>query len=138
MIPASHNGSGTCMTSGPIDVCKTPTPGGPVPMPYPNIAQNNQCDGGSTAPRVLLINKQSVVVSTNIFISSGDEPGCAGGGVVSNKIKGKCTFKMGSSKVSAQGKKLCRLGSLTGQNGTPDNTVGAQIAPSQTSILIAP
>lgn len=23
----------------PIDVCKTPTPGGPVPIPYPNIAR---------------------------------------------------------------------------------------------------
>ena len=22
----------------PLDVCKTPTPGGPVPVPYPNVS----------------------------------------------------------------------------------------------------
>ena len=138
MIPASTNGGGMCATTGPIDVCKTPTPGGPVPMPYPNIAQNTQVDGSSASKKVKIVNKKCVMVGTNIRMSTGDEPGSAGGGVVSNKIKGKCSFKMGSSKVKVEGKKLCYLGSVTGMNGTPDNTVGAQVAPSQTKVLVSP
>jgi hypothetical protein len=138
MIPASTNGGGTCATSGPIDACKTPTPGGPVPMPYPNIAQNSQVQGSSASKKVKIVNKKCVMVGTKISMSSGDEAGSAGGGVVSNKIKGKCTFKMGSSKVKVEGKKLCHLGSMTGMNGTPDNTVGAQVAPSQTKVLVGP
>ncbi len=107
-------------------------------MPYPNIAQNTQVEGSSASKKVKIVNKKCVMVGTKISMSSGDEPGSAGGGVVSNKMKGKCTFKMGSSKVKVEGKKLCHIGSMTGMNGTPDNTVGAQVAPSQTKVLTAP
>lgn len=138
MMPASTNGGGSCATTGPTDVCKTPTPGGPVPMPYPNLAQNTQVQGSSASSRVKIVNKKSVVVGTNIMMSSGDEPGAAGGGVVSNKIKGKCTFKSGSSKVKVEGKKLCYHCSMTGMNGTPDNTVGVQVAPSQSTVFVMP
>lgn len=138
MMPASTNGGGTCATTGPTDVCKTPTPGGPVPMPYPNLAQNTQVQGSSASKRVKIVNKKSVVVGTNISMSSGDELGSAGGGVVSNKMKGKCTFKSGSSKVKVEGKKLCYHGSMTGMNGTPDNTVGVQVAPSQSKVFVMP
>ncbi|MDH3376278.1 MAG: DUF4150 domain-containing protein [Gammaproteobacteria bacterium] len=137
-MPASTNGGGSCATTGPTDVCKTPTPGGPVPMPYPNLAQNTQVQGSSASKRVKIINKKGVVVGTNISMSAGDEPGSAGGGVVSNKIKGKCTFKTGSSKVKFEGKKACYHGSMTGMNGTPNNTVGAQVAPSQTKVKVMP
>ena len=37
MFPASTNGGGQCAVPGPLDACKTPTPGGPVPLPYPNF-----------------------------------------------------------------------------------------------------
>jgi hypothetical protein len=30
------------------DICKTPSPGGPVPIPYPNIAQQSSLKGGTT------------------------------------------------------------------------------------------
>ena len=80
MMPASTNGGGNCMTTGPTDVCKTPTPGGPVPMPYPNIAQNTQVQGSSASKKVKILNKKCVVVGTNISMSSGDEAGSAGGG----------------------------------------------------------
>ncbi len=36
----SHKGSGGKSIAFP-DVCKTPTPGGPVPIPYPNIAMSS-------------------------------------------------------------------------------------------------
>lgn len=138
MFPASTNGGGTCMTTGPTDVCKTPSPGGPIPIPYPNIAQNAQVNGSTASQKVKIVGKKCVMVGTKISMSTGDEPGSAGGGVVSNRIKGECTFKMGSSKVVVEGKKLCYIGSMTGMNGTPDNTVGAQIAPSQTKVLVMP
>lgn len=32
--------SGGKVVTGP-DVCKTPTPGGPVPIPYPNLSMSN-------------------------------------------------------------------------------------------------
>jgi uncharacterized Zn-binding protein involved in type VI secretion len=136
ILPASTNGGGTCATTGPTDVCKTPSPGGPVPLPYPNFAQNTQVSGSSAAKKVKILNKKAVLVTTFITMSTGDEPGSAGGGVVSNKIKGKCTFKKGSAKVKIEGKKLCHHGSMTGMNGTPDNTVGVQVAPSQTKVLV--
>lgn len=138
MMPVSTNGGGTCATTGPTDVCKTPTPGGPVPMPYPNIAQNAQVDGSTASSKVKVLNKKVVLEGTNISISTGDEPGSAGGGIISNKIKGKCTFKMGSSRVKVEGKAVCYNGSMTGMNGTPDNTIGAQVAPSQTSVFVMP
>ena len=71
MIPASTNGGGTCATAGPIDACKTPTPGGPVPMPYPNIAQNSQVQGSSASKKVKICNKKCVMVGTKITMSSG-------------------------------------------------------------------
>jgi len=107
-------------------------------MPYPNLAQNTQVQGSSASKKVKILNKKTVLVGTKITMSSGDEAGSAGGGVVSNKIKGKCTFKTGSSKVKVEGKKLCYHGSMTGMNGTPDNTVGAQVAPSQTKVMVMP
>ncbi|MBL8972206.1 MAG: DUF4150 domain-containing protein, partial [Myxococcales bacterium] len=30
------------------DVCKTPSPGGPVPLPYPNFASQSSLKGGTT------------------------------------------------------------------------------------------
>src|SRR5437763_13504333 len=114
MFPASTNGDGQCFASP--DVCKTPTPGGPVPTPYPNIAMLTQCDGDSCSDKVKIVNKKAVVKGTEITMSSGDEAGSLGG-VVSNKFKGPAQFKKGSAKVKVEGKELCHLTSAVGQNG---------------------
>ena len=37
--------------SGP-DVCKTPTPGGPVPIPYPNTSKASDTSGGSKKVKI--------------------------------------------------------------------------------------
>jgi hypothetical protein len=42
-------------------------------------------------------------------VSSGDEAGTAGGGVVSGKTKGECEFMMYSFDVKFEGKNVCRL-----------------------------
>ena len=127
------------MTPGPTDACKTPTPGGPVPMPYPNIAMCTQADGGSCSDKVKIDGKKTIVKGSKISMSSGDEPGSAGGGVMSNKIKGECEFKMGSSSVKAEGKEICYVGVMTAHNGAQANMpAGAQIAPSQSKVLVMP
>jgi hypothetical protein len=121
------------------DVCKTPTPGGPVPIPYPNIAMLTQANGGTCSSKVKIAGKKAVTTSTEISMSSGDEAGSAGGGVVSNQIKGCAKFKKGSSKVKVEGKPIVHLTSMTGQNGNNANMpAGAQIAPSQTKVRVMP
>ena len=137
MFPASTKGGGQC-TIFP-DVCKTPAPPAPfVPVPYPNIAMCTQCDGCSE--KVLIGNKQTIVKGSEITVSSGDEGGTAGGGMISSKFKGPGQYKKGSSKVTAEGKAICHLTSMVGQNGGSNANCppGLQVAPSQTDVTVAP
>jgi uncharacterized Zn-binding protein involved in type VI secretion len=132
MVPASCKMSGTCLAVP--DVCKTPSPGGPVPLPYPNTAMAMQASKTST--KVKISGKDAIVEGSEIPMSSGDEAGSIGG-VSSNQIKGKVTFKKGSSKVKAQGKSVCYIGSMTSHNGSSANMpAGAQIAPSQVKVIV--
>lgn len=39
------------------DVCKTPTPGGPIPIPYPNIAKSSDTTKGSRRTKVSALEK---------------------------------------------------------------------------------
>jgi hypothetical protein len=138
MFPASTKEGGQCFAFP--DACKTPTPGGPIPLPYPNIAMGNQADGGSCSSKVKINGQPTIVKGTEITMSSGDEPGSAGGGVVSNKIKGAAQYKKGSSKVKVEGKELCHLTSMTAQNGGSNANIppGVQVAPSQTKVIVMP
>jgi hypothetical protein len=88
------------------DVCKTPSPAGPVPLPYPNNAMSSDTAKGT---KKVKCDGQSVCVEdSNFMISTGDEAGSAGGGVVSNKIKGKAEFVNYSFDVKFEGKKVAR------------------------------
>lgn len=140
IFPASTNGGGSIATTGPVDMCKTPTPGGPVPMPYPNLAQLTQAKGSSCSSKVKIDGKKPIDVSSEVSMSSGDEPGTAGGGVVSNKFKGACDFKSGSAKVKVEGKKIVHLTSQSGHNGGGNDNVpaGVQVAPSQQKVKVMP
>jgi hypothetical protein len=87
------------------DVCKTPTPAGPVPIPYPNIAMSADTAKGSKRVKC---NGQSICLKgSNFRISTGDEPGSAGG-VASSKTKGKAEFINYSFDVKAEGKNVAR------------------------------
>jgi hypothetical protein len=100
-----HQGSNGITQAFP-DVCKTPSPAGPVPIPYPNIAQSSDtADGAST---VLSDGNPTCVKDSNFRMSTGDEAGSAGGGVVSNKIKGKAEFVNFSFDVMFEGKNVAR------------------------------
>src|SRR3954451_7671836 len=98
MPPASTNGNG--QTFAFPDVCKTPSPAGPVPIPYPNTGMLMQVTGEST--KVKIVSQGAVTKKSEMPTSMGDEPGVAGG-VVSNMNMGKVVFKKGSSKVKVEG-----------------------------------
>lgn len=88
------------------DVCKTPSPGGPVPLPYPNIAQSADTAKGTTS--VLVQGNPVCVKDSNFSTSTGDEAGTAGGGVASSKTKGKAEFINYSFDVKFGGKNVAR------------------------------
>ena len=102
-----HKGSGGTSMVFP-DVCKTPTPGGPVPIPYPNIGMSSNTSGGPT--KVKTDGQMPMVKGSKYNMTSGDEAGNAGGGVVSSKFKGEAEFMMYSFDVKLEGKNACRLG----------------------------
>jgi len=87
------------------DVCKTPSPVGPIPIPYPNIAKSSDTDKGTK--KVKCDGQSTCVKDSNFKMSTGDEAGSAGG-VVSSKIKGKAEFILFSFDVKFEGKNVAR------------------------------
>jgi hypothetical protein len=108
-----HKASGGMSTVFP-DVCKTPSPGGPIPIPYPNIGMASNTTGGPTT--VKTDGQMPMVKGSTYMMTSGDEAGTAGGGVVSNTFKGEAEFMMYSFDVKFEGKNVCRLGDPMFQN----------------------
>jgi len=103
-LTAVHQGSNGVSVAFP-DVCKTPSPAGPVPIPYPNVAQSSQALGTEST---VLNGGQALCHKDSYFLpSSGDEAGAAGG-VVSSKIKGKAEFVNFSFNVMIGGKPAVR------------------------------
>lgn len=100
-----HKGSNGVTPCFP-DVCKTPSPGGPIPIPYPNIAKSSDTAAGAST--VKCDGNPTCVKDSNFSMSTGDEAGTAGGGVASNKIKGKAEFVNVSFDVKFEGKGVAR------------------------------
>jgi hypothetical protein len=94
------------VTSAFPDVCKTPSPGGPVPIPYPNVAQSSDTAKGTKT--VSVKGNPVCVKDSNFSTSTGDEAGTAGGGVASSKTKGKAEFVNFSFDVKFEGKNVAR------------------------------
>ena len=103
---ASVSSGHTTVTPGPIDMCKTPTPGGPIPMPYPNVGSSAMMGPGYTT-KTLVMMTPMWTKKGKIALSNGDQPGVALG-VVSNKIMGMCEATMASNDVSAEGGDVVR------------------------------
>jgi hypothetical protein len=135
IFPASTKGGGE--TLGMPDVCLTPAPPSPpVPTPYPNKGSVSQASKTST--KVKIAGKAAVTKKSEIPRSMGDEAG-VNKGVVSGMNMGKITFKKASSKVKIEGDGCVHLTSMTAHNGMNANVpAGAQIAPSQNKVIIAP
>jgi hypothetical protein len=87
------------------DVCKTPSPAGPVPIPYPNVAMSS--DTAQASKQVKCDGNPICLQDSNFSMSSGDEAGSAGG-VASGKIKGKAEFVLYSFDVKVEGKGVAR------------------------------
>ena len=102
VVHKSSNGTTLCFP----DVCKTPTPAGPVPIPYPNIAKSSDTAKGTK--KVKCDGNPVCIKDSNFRMSTGDEAGSAGGGVISNKIKGKAEFVNVSFDVKFEGKGVAR------------------------------
>lgn len=124
-------GTGQYATPGPVDMCKTPTPGGPVPMPYPNLAM---CASMQKAVSKVKVGKKPVAAQgCKIPMSNGDNAGVAGG-VKSNVFMQQVEPKQFSSKVYAKGKKMTFAFAPSAHNGSNSNVPGLQVAPSQVAV----
>jgi hypothetical protein len=134
-MPAGSKAGGTCM--GTPDVCQVPAPPGPpVPTPFPNTAM--VANATKTSAKVLFENKDAVVETSEIPSSNGDQAGSAGG-VVSGTVGQKVVFKLGSSKVMAEGKAVVFHTATTAHNGANANMpAGLHDSPSQAKVLVAP
>lgn len=133
MFPASSKGGGQCLAFP--DVCKVPAPPAPfVPVPFPNISMVMQASG--TASKVKICGKDAVTKSSSVSRSQGDEAGTLFG-MMSQVNMNKTSYRMGASNVKAQGSDMETVLKPTQQNGMNANApAGAQIAPSQTTVLI--
>ena len=122
-----HAGSSGVSTAFP-DVCKTPSPVGPIPIPYPNIAMSSDTANGSSDVKV---DGESIMLKdSNFSTSTGDEAGSAQG-VVSSKIKGKAEYVNYSMDVKVEGKNVPRLGDMMLQNkgGSPNTPPFPEVQP---------
>src|SRR4030095_16651358 len=87
------------------DVCKTPSPAGPVPIPYPNVAKSSDASDTSTTVKA---DGEGIMLKGSSFSSStGDEAGSVGG-VVSNVNRGKAMFVNYSFDVKIEGQNVPR------------------------------
>jgi hypothetical protein len=101
------------------DVCKTPSPAGPIPLPYPNVGRSADTSKG---PKTVTVNgKMPMVKGAQYKASTGDEAG-SDGGVSSGCNKGPSEFATYSFDVTFEGKSVCRLGDSLFHN--KKNTMG--------------
>ena len=115
------------------DVCNTPTPVGPVPIPYPNMST-----GMTRVPpafKVFMGGTPAHNMGTTGTISNGDNAGVALG-VASGMVMGPDRHLMGSFPVLLQGQPATKMTSMTGQNGMSLNVPGASLVPSQVKVLL--
>jgi len=117
------------------DVCLTPTPGGPVPMPYPNTSMSTTALLPTTAMTILVDGTPALNMMSEIPLSNGDEAG-VNMGVVSGMIMGPTSYIMGSETLMLEGIPAVKLTSETGQNGEMMNAEGACLVPSQEIMLV--
>ncbi len=106
MRGAVHKQSGGMSIAFP-DVCKTPSPAGPIPIPYPNIGMASDTTKGTK--KVKTDGQMAMVKGAKYMKSSGDEAGVAKG-VISSTNMGECEFMLYSFDVKFEGKNACRMG----------------------------
>ena len=113
------------------DVCNTPTPAGPVPIPYPNLALGPMAV--KAVYNVLFMCTPAHNMTTVIPMTNGDNAGVAMG-VASGTVMGPARHLLGSFTVIVGGAPATRLGSVALQNST--NCPGVRVVPSQFKVLL--
>ncbi|OUS25280.1 hypothetical protein A9Q99_22065 [Gammaproteobacteria bacterium 45_16_T64] len=99
MMSVIHKDSGGVTIAFP-DVCNTPSPAGPVPIPYPNIAMSSDTADG--AQKVTADGNPICLKTSTFSTSTGDEAG-SNNGLASGKTKGVAEFMMASFNVKVEG-----------------------------------
>lgn len=122
------------MQFGFPDVCLTPTPAGPVPIPYPNMAMLPMALPPTTSLKHLISMLPAHNMGTTVPMSNGDNAGVAGG-VASGIMMGPARNTMGSMKVFTGGLPATKWLSPTLQNMT-NCPGGMTLAPSQCKVMI--
>lgn len=126
-------GGGTSL--GVPDVCLTPSPVGPVPVPYPNTSMGATSNPLTTTLTVLTDGMPSLNQMSQTLISMGDNAGVSMG-VASGMVMGPQEFILGSFTVLKEGAPAQRLTSITGHNGLSMNCPGVALVPSQVTVLV--
>lgn len=120
-----HKGSnGLSMATIP-DVCKTPSPGGPVPIPYPNISQSATLAKGTSTVKAdggMMI----AIKGSEFSLSNGDNAGVAGG-VKSSTFMKESTWILYSFDVKMDGENACRLTDKKFQNHENTADMGGEL-----------
>ena len=116
------------------DVCLTPTPVGPVPIPYPNFGMHVTAIPLTASMKHLLMFMPSHNMATTIPTSLGDNVGVAGG-VAAGVFMGPARNTKGSMKVIVGGTPATRMLDTTMQNST-NVPVGLTLVPDQFKVLI--
>lgn len=107
-LSLAHKGCMGITKSTIPDVCKTPSPGGPVPVPYPIIvSMANSLAKGTKTVKVDGGNP-AAIKGSEYSTCTGDEPGTAGGVKSSTNMK-EATWILHSFDVKLDGKNACRL-----------------------------
>lgn len=134
MRAISTTAGGQCVAMG--DVCNVPSPGGPVPTPFVNIAQCVDASGGTTSQKVRIGGRPVLTATSEIARSSGDEPGTLGG-VMSGTFMGVVRYRAGGEKVLVEGSEAVAHLASTAHNGFSANAPsGVQVGPSQTKVFL--
>jgi uncharacterized Zn-binding protein involved in type VI secretion len=115
----AHKGDGETNVCAPPDACKTPSPGGPVPVPYVNVACDADLANGTK--QVKVEGNPAAIEGAEISTSTGDEPGTVGG-LVSSKFKGKAAWLSASDDVLFEGKGVVRFLDTLQHNGNTYNS----------------
>lgn len=116
----AHKGSMGFAKSTLPDVCKTPSPGGPVPIPYPVIVSMSSDLKKGTKTVKVDGKKMAAIKGSEFSRCMGDEPGTAGGVKSSTNMK-EATWILYSFDVKLEGKNACRLSDMMMMNHS--NTV---------------
>ena len=117
------------------DVCLTPTPVGPIPIPYPNIDVGLTANPITASLKVFYSGMPAHHMGTLGTISNGDNAGVSMG-VASGMVMGPRRHLLGSFGVLIQGMPATKMTSMTGQNGMSLNIPGISLVPAQFKVLI--